>query len=107
MGKLAYKIGKIIQQVSEEMQLYEDARQKLLHEYCIKDENDELKIDENGNVTVKKENISLYNEKMKEMNETIIHLNILPLEFDEIENLEFTPKEIMSIDWLIKKNKEE
>ncbi len=89
------------------MQLYENARQKLLHEYCIKDENDELKIDENGNVTVKKENISLYNEKMKEMNETVIHLNILPLEFDEIENLEFTPKEIMSIDWLIKKNEEE
>lgn len=41
------------------------------------------------------------------MNETEIELNIVLLDLDELENIEMTPKEMMQIDWIIKKEEAE
>jgi len=106
-GKLAYKVGKIIQQVSNELELYDNARRELLEKYCEKNEDGTLNIHEDGNVLILPENISVYNEEIKKMNETEIELNIVLLDLDELENIEMTPKEMMQIDWIIKKEEAE
>ena len=102
-GKLAYKVGKIIQQVSNELELYDKARRELLEKKKKKNENGSLKINDDGNVLVLKENIPIYNEEIKKLNETEIELNAVELDLDDFENIEMTPKEMVQIDWAIKK----
>jgi len=42
-GGLAYKISKIIKIVSDELILYNQSREKMLQEYCIKNEDGTIK----------------------------------------------------------------
>ena len=43
---------------------------------------------------------------MEKLDNTDIELNVTLLELDDFENIELTPKHIMDIDWLIKKEEE-
>ncbi len=51
-------------------------------------------------------NIEDYNNDMAKLDDTDIELNVTLLELDDFENIELTPKHIMDIDWLIKKEEE-
>jgi len=106
-GKLAYKVGKAIKTISNEINLYDKARKELLNEYCVKDENGEVQIDERGNAQVEKQYIDKYNQEIRTLNDTDIELNIVLLDLDDFENIEITPREIMQLDWLIKKEEAE
>jgi len=105
-GKLAYKVGKVIQEISNELSLYDKARHELLEKYCIKDDNNEIVVYENGNVQIAKENIPVYTEEINKLNDTEIELNIVLLDLDDFQDIEMTPKEMMDIEWIIKKEKE-
>lgn len=105
-GKLAYKVGKVIQQVSNELNLYDKARHQLLEKYCIKDDNGQMIIDDNGGVQVPKENIPIYTEEANKLDNTEIELNATLLDLEDFENIEMTPKQMIDIEWLIKKEEE-
>jgi len=102
-GKLAYKVGKVIQAVSNELELYDKARRELLNKYCEKDENGEIIVSVDGNVQIMKDNIPDYNKEIAILNDTQIELNAVTLDLDDFEDIEMTPKEMVQIDWIIKK----
>ena len=105
-GKLAYKVGKVIQQVSNELNLYDKARHQLLEKYCIKDGHGQMIVDNNGGVQVPKENIPNYTEEINKLNDTEIELNATLLDLEDFDNIEMTPKQMIDIEWLIKKEEE-
>ena len=102
-GKLAYKVGKVIQAVSNELELYDKARRELLNKYCEKDENGEIIVSVDGNVQIMKDNIPDYNKEIAILNDTQIELNAVTLDLEDFEDIEMTPKEMVQIDWVIKK----
>lgn len=102
-GKLAYKIGKNIQQIDNELILYNKARYKILEQYCVKDENNNIQTNSDDTVIIPNKNINDYNEEIKKLDETNVELNITLLDLDDFESIELTPKQIMDIEWLIKK----
>ena len=105
-GKLAYKVGKVIQAVSNELELYDKARRELLNKYCEKDENGEIIVSGDGNVQIMKDNIPDYNKEIAILNDTQIELNAVTLDLEDFEDIEMTPKEMVQIDWVIKKDGE-
>ena len=61
------------------MQLFTEARQKLLDKYCVKDENNNIKIDDNGNVQIQLDYINDYNIEIEKLVNTEVELNIILL----------------------------
>ena len=105
-GKLAYKVGKVIQQVSNELNLYDKARHQLLEKYCIKDDGGQMIVDDNGGVQIPKENIPIYTEEINKLDNTEIELNATLLDLEDFDSIEMTPKQMIDIEWLIKKEEE-
>ena len=92
--------------IDNEIQLYNQAHNKLLQECCVKNNNGLIEIDENGQGTVLPEKIKFYNEEITKMLNVQIELNIPYLELHDLENFILTPEEIGKIDWWIEKKEE-
>lgn len=64
-------------------------------------------MDDNGNVTIQKDKIETYNKEINDMNNTQIEINALLIDLEDIANIEITPKIMMQLDWIIKKQADE
>lgn len=101
-GVEAYKIGKTLKLINNQISLYDQSRKKLCEECCVKDENGHIKIDEHGNAQVIQDKITLFNQEMSKLNNLQIELNIPELLLDDLTNLKLTPQEANSLEWWIK-----
>lgn len=95
--KTAYNIAKIIKSIEKETQLFEDTRQKLLDKYCEKDENGELKTNDEGRVNVIPEFIKDYNKDIRELFENKVDIAAEPIKLEDLEILELTPAQMYII----------
>lgn len=95
--KTAYKVSKIMSAIDKEYQLFQEARTKLIEKYGDRDENHELKIDDNGNYSIPPENISNFNEELNEILVETVELNVNPLSIDELDNNDFTPNKMINL----------
>lgn len=84
------------------MQLFTEARQKLLDKYCVKDENNNIKIDDNGSVQIQLDYINDYNIEIEKLVNTEVELNIILLQVEDFQNIKISPGDIIQINWLIK-----
>lgn len=50
-----------------------------------------------------KDNIPDYNKEIAILNDTQIELNAVTLDLEDFKDIEMTPKEMVQIDWAIKK----
>ena len=105
-GGLAYKISKIIKIVSDELILYNQSREKMLQEYCIKNEDGTIKFQNNETVTLLPDKIEVYNKEIRELNNLELELNITQLNEDDLSNIKISPNDIINIEWTIKKEDE-
>jgi len=99
--RVAYNIARIIREVENEMKIFEETRRKLFDKYGEKDENGELLINADGNITITPENISLYNNEIQEVLNTSITLNAEKLNIEDLENIELTPNQVYLINAFI------
>ena len=93
----AYAVGKILKAVDSEIQSFNDARMKLIVKYGEKDENNELKKDENDNVHIPPEFLDNFNTELRDLLETSVELNINKIKLADIEEIDFTPSEMAQI----------
>lgn len=101
-ARVSYAVARIIRDVENEMGVFDTTRQEILKKYCVKDENGEMKINEDGNVTIQDDKINDYNQEIKELlDSTIILSTARKLTIDEIENMELTPSEIYILNCFI------
>lgn len=103
-GLLAYKIGKSLQIITNQLDLYNNSRQTLINKYGIKDQNGKLKILNNDTIQILPQYIQTYNDEIQKMNEVEVELNISQLEFEDLKNIKLSPRQITGILWLIKKD---
>lgn len=101
--KVAYAITKNINKIDNELKAYIEEKSKLIDKYGEKDKEGKLKIDEKGNIPLKKEYIEDYNKDIKELlsieNEIDIHMIEL---YDLLNsNYSISPAELTVIDFMI------
>lgn len=96
-GRTAYKIAKLIKRLDEELALFNESRGKLLNKYAVKDENGQPIIENNG-FKIALEHVEDFNRESAELLNTSITIDAEPIVLAEIENVEFTPNEMLTIE---------
>ena len=97
-GSLAFKIARLAHELSKEMETFNAERQKLLQKYCVKDENGELKTNDNGTVQVEPDKINEFNEEFSSLLETEVEINAEKLSMDSLDSFDITPQQMISIE---------
>jgi len=100
-ARSAYAVSKILKAADEEMATFNDTRMNLIQKYGEKDENGELKSDENGNVHIVTESLETFNQELRELMDTQIEINANKIQIYDIEDVEFTPAEMAQLDKFI------
>ena len=97
-GSLAFKIARLARELDKEMQTFNSERQKIIQKYGEKDENGELKVDENGNVKFENSKIQEINDDFNSLLNTELEINADKLPMDNIDAFEITPQEMLNIE---------
>ena len=97
-GKTAYYVARLLREVDKELTLFNETRGNLIKKYGEKDEKGELKIDENGNCKFIPEKIEKFYSEMDDILNNIIELNANKIELKDLEDLDFTPIEMVVLE---------
>lgn len=97
-GSLAFKIARLARELNKEMETFNGERQKILNRYCVKDENGELKTNENGTVQVIPEKINDFNEEFQTLLDTQVEINADKLPMSAIDEFDVTPQQMLNLE---------
>lgn len=101
-ARTAFAVARIAREVEKEYNLFNQSRTELIQKYGEKDENGELKVTEEGNYTVSKDNIAEFNTSFQELLDTEIEINAEPVSMDDLGDVDFTPNEVLNLEAFIK-----
>ena len=98
--KVSYGIGKNISKVERELKHYNKERQKLIEEYCLKEDDGTLKITD-GNYDIDPERLEYFNKEINELQEIEVEMNIHKFNIELLNGYEMSPGDLMCIDFMI------
>lgn len=96
--RAAYNVARLIREIEKENQLFDESRRKILDKYGEKDENGELKIEENGNIHILPDKIADCNRELNDLLTTEIEINAEKIKIDDIEDVKLTPAQLTLVD---------
>ena len=97
-GKKAFVIARLLRQIQNEMETYDNSRESIIQKYANRDENGELIVSEEGMIHVAPEKIADCNVELIELAMTEINLDSNLIPFEWLEEIEMTPEEAMAIE---------
>jgi hypothetical protein len=97
-GSLAFKIARLARELDKEMKTFNDERQKIIQKYGEKDENGELKTDDNGNVKFEIDKLNEINEEFNALLNNQLEINAELLPMDKIDDFDITPQEMLNLE---------
>ena len=100
-ARTAFAIGKILKAADAEIGSFNEARMELIKKYGDKDENGELKTEENGNIRISPDNMISFTTELKELLDTTVEINANKIKMDDIGEVEFTPSEMAQLEEFI------
>lgn len=95
-SRVAYQIARLARELENELKTFENERMKLIQKYGEKDENGDLKTDENGQYTIPKDNIKEFGDESNELLETKVELNVNKIKLEDLD-CELNPGQILRI----------
>lgn len=98
--KISYFVAKNMAKIERELKIYDQERKKLLEKYAEKDEDGQF-IVEDGNIKIA--DIDNWNRDIKELLDIEVDVKIHKLKLEDLlnANIDITPAELMSIDYMI------
>jgi len=100
-GRTAFQVSKILKKLEEELNLFNSTRVELIKKYSKVDENNQIIQDENGNVQLQEDKLNDFNNEIAELLNTPIEINSGKIKLVDIEDINFTPAEMMALEELI------
>jgi hypothetical protein len=97
-GKTAFQVARLLRDLDNEIKIFNETRINLVRKYGMKDENGELKVDENGNCSLEPENIETFNTELNELLNTTITLNVEPINIEDLSDGSFTPTDMLALE---------
>ena len=95
-SKVAYRVARLLREVQAESETFETARVSLIKLYGAKDENGNLKTDENGNTYIEQDKIAEFNSELTDLLTNKITINGDKLNIDDLGDETFTPQQMLS-----------
>lgn len=100
-GAIAFKLARLVRELDKESSLFEFSRQKIAEKYGLRDENNNLIVDEEGNIKLQQDKINLCNEEMMNLLNTEITISADKIPMSAFEDIEITPTQAIIISFLI------
>lgn len=97
-ARVAFMIARIIKETDTEVTNYNETRSNLINKYGKKNEDGTLEVDSKNNVQFEPEDVPTFNAELSDLLNTTITLNADKIKMDDLENLEFTPAEILMLE---------
>lgn len=98
-GAISFKIGRIIRELNKELELFENARQKIIDIYAIRDANGQILMDEKNQI--KLTNFNSFNKELQELLNTTIEINVEKIPISVFDNIEITPTQAIFLEAII------
>lgn len=97
-AKLAWQVSRLLKAVDTEVQEFNTTRMELIKKYGEKDGQGELITDEKGNCKIITDNIDQFTSELNELVASEIEINANKLKMDDLENIDFTPSEMIALE---------
>ena len=97
-GSIAFKIARLARELNKETETFNTERQKMLQQYCEKNEDGSLVSDENGNVKVIPEKIADFNNDFQTLLNTEVEINADKLPTDILDAFDLTPQQMVFLE---------
>lgn len=89
----AYKFRKFVNETEDAEKFFNEKRDEIIKKYAEKNDDGEIKVDDDGNVSFKKDDIENVNKEYAELVKTDISVNI-KFKPEELESLDLTIAEV-------------
>lgn len=101
--KVSYAIAKNINSINKELKIVDGEKQKLIKDYALKNEHGEVKTEGDKILFPSDEKENECNEKYNELLDIEVDLDVRGINIDELlnSNVEFSPGELMELDFMI------
>jgi hypothetical protein len=91
--KTAYRLSRIIKELNNELQTFEEQRQKLVQKHGEQQEDAP-----EGNIVVSEENMPAFQQELAELLMATLNLNCEPMHIDEFGDIKMRTSELLLID---------
>ena len=100
-AKLAWQVARLLKTADLEIQIFNDTRMNLIKKYADVDEDGEIITDEKGNCKISADNVTQFNTELSELLDTVIEMNVSKVSIDDLDNADFTPAEMNTLETFI------
>lgn len=101
-ASLAFKFSRIIKSLENEIQNFEEQRQKLIDQYGEKDENGEVISQEDGSIKIQKDREEEMIKEYQDLMNTELDLTFTKVTIDELDTIDgITPEKLIKLDSII------
>ena len=97
-GRAAFRVARLLREVEKEFTLFNEKRVDLIKEYAQKDENGEIKSEENGNVTLDPDRLTEFYQKLEELLNTEVEINAEKIDTVDLDDIELTPAQVINLE---------
>lgn len=101
-ARTAFQVGKLLREIEKEVQTFEKARADAVQKYGTFNDDGTVKTDENNQILFKDDDaMKAFVDEVTELLNTTVTLNAEKIRLDDIENVDFTPGQILEMEKLI------
>jgi len=100
-GRAAFRVARLLRELEKEFTLFNEKRMDLIKEYAQKDENGEMKSDENGNVTLDQDKLNEFYQSLDELLNADVEINAEKIDSEDLGDIEITPAQIINLEAFI------
>ncbi len=94
--KLSYKLSKLNKKLQEEQKNYEEQSIKIANKYGERNENGELKINQESNtIPIIMDKIQDFQKETQELNSLVFEVEFEPINIEEFDNINISPNSIL------------
>ena len=93
-GRAAFQIGRLLKKLEEVLASYNEVRVKLIEKYAKKNEDGTFEVNDNNEYQFTTENMQAYVSEINSVIADEVEVEARPINFKDIENLEFTAAEM-------------
>lgn len=97
-AKLALSIARMLKEAEREIQNFNEVRMNLINKHGEKGEDGQLITDENGNCKILPESVEEFTKELNDLVTMELEINANKLKLDDLENIDFTPSEMVTIE---------
>lgn len=101
-GRQAFILSRALKEIDKEIVDFNKAKDFILLKYAEKDEHDNAVTNDKNTVKIAEDKYNDVNNELQELLYTEIEINMEPIPLEWLDNLQFTPKEMIDLEPFIK-----